>query len=119
MRVLSSTINDFLKQPIWVENKSNHVFYRCCLCLLPQLTFLHYIVFGEEEDKEERGGGRGRKEEGGWRKEEGEKEEEKGGDPPGGRVDKNLPVSAEDMGSIPGLEDSPCHGATKPMYHKY
>ena len=48
---------------------------------------------------------------------EGEKEEKE--DFPGGTGDENLPVSAEDTGSIPGLEDSTCHGATKPMYHKY
>ena len=48
---------------------------------------------------------------------EGEKEEEK--DFPGGTVDVNLPVSAEDTGSIPGLQDSTRHGTTKPMYHKY
>ena len=117
MRVLSNTTDDFLKQPIWVENKLNHVFYQCGLCLLPQLTFPHYIVFGEEKQMEEKG--RRKRKEGGARMEkgEGEKEEEKE-DFPGGTVDENLPVSAEDMGLIPGLEESTCHGATKPMYHK-
>ena len=62
--------------------------------------------------------GRRKRKEGGARMEkEGEKEEEK--DFPGGTVDENLPVSAEDTGSIPGLQDSTRHGTTKPMYHKY
>ena len=35
---------------------------------------------------------------------------------PGGTVDKNPPANAGDMGSIPGLEDSTCLGATKPVH---
>jgi len=38
---------------------------------------------------------------------------------PGGPVVKNLPASAGDMGSIPGLEDPTCHGKTKPEGHNY
>ena len=91
------------------------VVYACCHSLHS------YIILSlvKKRRRRRRGGGRGRKEEGGWRKEEGEKEEEKEGDSPGDTVDKNLPVSAEDMGLIPGLEDSACHGATKPMYRRY
>ena len=36
---------------------------------------------------------------------------------PSDTVDKNLLANARDTGSIPGLEDSTCLGATKPMYH--
>ena len=36
---------------------------------------------------------------------------------PGGIVVKNMPCIARDTGSIPGLEDSTCRGATKPMGH--
>ena len=38
---------------------------------------------------------------------------------PGGPVVRNLPASAEDMGSIVLQEDSTCYGATKPMPHSY
>jgi len=38
---------------------------------------------------------------------------------PGGTVDKNPPADAGDMGSIPGLEDSTCLGATKPVHRSY
>ena len=38
---------------------------------------------------------------------------------PGGAVDKNLPANARDTGLIPGLEDSICHGTTKPMCHNF
>ena len=38
---------------------------------------------------------------------------------PGGPVDKNPPADAGDMGSIPGLEDSTCLGATKPVHRSY
>ena len=38
---------------------------------------------------------------------------------PGGTVVENLPANAGDTGLIPGLEDPTCHGATKPMCHKY
>ena len=37
----------------------------------------------------------------------------------GGPVVKNLPASAEDPGSIPGLRKPECHGATNPGHHKY
>ena len=40
-------------------------------------------------------------------------------DSPGGAVDRNLPASAGDMGSIPGPEDSTCHGTAKPVHHNY
>ena len=36
---------------------------------------------------------------------------------PGGSVVKNPPVNAEDKGLIPGLENSTCRGATKPVRH--
>lgn len=38
---------------------------------------------------------------------------------PGGIVVKSMPCIARDTGSVPGLEDSICHGATKPMGHNY
>ena len=38
---------------------------------------------------------------------------------PGGAVVKNLPDNAGDTSSIPGLEDSTCRRATKPMRHNY
>ena len=38
---------------------------------------------------------------------------------PGGLVIKNLPATAGDTGSIPGLEDPTCRGAAKPQHHKY
>ena len=38
---------------------------------------------------------------------------------PGGTVDRNLPANAGDKGSIPGPEDSTCHGGTKPTNHNY
>ena len=38
---------------------------------------------------------------------------------PGGLVVKNLPASAEDLGSIPGPGDPTCHRATKPVCHDY
>ena len=31
----------------------------------------------------------------------------------------SLPVNVEDTGLIPGLEDSTCHAAAKPMSHNY
>ena len=40
-------------------------------------------------------------------------------DSSGGLVVKNLPASLGDTDLIPGLEDSTCHGATKPMSRKY
>ena len=36
---------------------------------------------------------------------------------PGGLVMKNLPGSAEDTGSIPGLGRFTCYEATKPVHH--
>ena len=88
--------------------------YVCCHSLYSYIIL--FLV--KKSRRRRRGGGRGRKEERGWRKEEGEEEEEKE-DFPDGTVDENLPGSAEDTGSIPGLEDSTRHGATKLMYHKY
>ena len=38
---------------------------------------------------------------------------------PGGPVVKNLLVNAEDADSIPGLEDSTCCRAAKPVLHNY
>ena len=38
---------------------------------------------------------------------------------PGGPVVGSLPTNSEDMGSIPGLGDPICCGATKPLQHKY
>ena len=38
---------------------------------------------------------------------------------PGGPVVENLPASAGDTDSIPGLEDSTCLSATKPKSHSY
>ena len=32
---------------------------------------------------------------------------------------KTPPCNARDTSSIPDLEDSTCHGATKPVSHKY
>ena len=37
-------------------------------------------------------------------------------DLPGDAVGTNLPARVGDMGSTPGLEDSTCHGAIKPLY---
>ena len=34
-------------------------------------------------------------------------------------VVKNLADDAEDMGLIPGREDSTCPGVTKPVHHNY
>ena len=36
---------------------------------------------------------------------------------PGGSVTKNLPANIGNRGSIPGLEDLTCRGATKPVLH--
>ena len=36
-----------------------------------------------------------------------------------GAVDKNMPSTAGNVGSIPGQEDPTHHGATKPIRHKY
>ena len=41
------------------------------------------------------------------------------GDFPGNLVDKNLPASAGDTGSILGQEDPICLTATKPVRHNY
>ena len=38
---------------------------------------------------------------------------------PGGAVVKNPPTNAGDTGSIPGLEDPTCRGATKSVRHNY
>ena len=38
---------------------------------------------------------------------------------PGGAVDRNLPASAGDPGSIPIREDPTFRGATKPVSHNY
>ena len=38
---------------------------------------------------------------------------------PGGSVVKKPLANAGEAGSIPGLEDPTCHGATKPMQHNY
>ena len=37
----------------------------------------------------------------------------------GGRMDRNPPANAGNIGSIPGPEDSTCLGATKPVSHNY
>ena len=38
---------------------------------------------------------------------------------PGGSVVKKPLANAGEVGSIPGLEDPTCHGATKPMQYNY
>ena len=38
---------------------------------------------------------------------------------PGGPVIESPPAKAEDTGSICGLEDPTCHGATKPICHNH
>ena len=38
---------------------------------------------------------------------------------PDDTVGRNPPATAQDMGSIPGLGDSTCHGVTKLVCHDY
>ena len=54
----------------------------------------------------------------GWKKIfHGNGNQKKAGGFPGGAVVENLPANAGDTGSSPGLGDTTCHEATRPMSH--